>query len=565
MDKQKVKINVNGIDYEVEAGQNVLSACRSVGVEIPFFCYHPHLKVAGSCRMCLVSIGTPARDRQTGQLIKNEDGSLKIAFMPKPAIACGTTVCENMHVITDSEEIKSCRQNILEFILLNHPLDCPICDKAGECKLQEYASAYGNGESRYVESKNVKPKKVEVAGKIIMDSERCILCSRCVRFCKEIIGKPIFGFTKRGSKTEVAVYANGDNESNYLLNVVDGCPVGALTEKAFRFQMRTWFLKTSRGICSESSAGANTTIWSRSGEIFRITPRRNEAVNATWMSDSGRYIHKLGDAKKRLSYPRIDSSPCELSYAINRCVEILKLSNAAIVASARQTLEEMFLLKMLAETSKSQVFVAAHISDDDGKLVSCDRTPNMRGAFATGLISKYPETNLKALAEKIDAGEIKTVLCFDEDLKKLGFESSHFKKANIIYCSDFESDTSACAKICVPLETEFEKGGIWINRQFRMQKFDAAVSRPADCADSIKFLSILLSEIGGDKFAVPTLLRVREVIAERIPLLAKCVHIPEHGALIDASSFANVEFPETAAFNFDPSNVGLKTGESLNK
>ncbi|MDA6840056.1 hypothetical protein OSL57_25370, partial [Escherichia coli] len=145
----------------------------------------------------------------------------------------------------------SCRESVLEFLLLNHPLDCPICDKAGECKLQEYANRYGAGESRYIESKNVKPKKVEVAGKIILDSERCIECSRCIRFCNEFIGKSVFGFTKRGSKTEIAVYGD-DNDSNYLLNVVDGCPVGALTEKAFRFKMRRWFLKTAKSICAES-------------------------------------------------------------------------------------------------------------------------------------------------------------------------------------------------------------------------------------------------------------------------------------------------------------------------
>ena len=155
MEKQTVNVNINGANYDVLAGQNVLEACRSVGVEIPYFCYHPNLQVAGSCRMCLIYTGMPARDRATGELLKNEDGTVKIAFAPKPSIACGTKVAEGMHIITNSKEVENCRKAVIEFLLLNHPLDCPICDKAGECKLQEYAHKYGNAESRFVENKNV--------------------------------------------------------------------------------------------------------------------------------------------------------------------------------------------------------------------------------------------------------------------------------------------------------------------------------------------------------------------------------------------------------------------------
>ncbi len=554
----RVKINVNGADFEVDAGQNVLSACRSIGVEIPFFCYHERLKVAGSCRMCLVSVGTPARDRKTGEVVKNEDGSVKIAWLPKPSIACGTNVSEGMHVVTDSDAIRQCRGSILEFLLLNHPLDCPICDKAGECKLQEYANAYGNGVSRYCESKNVKPKRREVAGKIILDSERCILCSRCVRFCEEVIGRPIFGFTKRGSKTEISVYPGGDNDSNYLLNAVDICPVGALTEKAFRFQMRAWFLRTARSISPESSAGVNTTVWTREGRIYRVTPRDNEFVNDSWMSDSGRYFH-IGRGA-RLSGARLDSSACDLPYAIDRCVEILRLSNFAIVASAFQTVEEMFLLKALAKAAGAPVYMVSHIGEDDGFLVSADKTPNLRGAFVTGLISEYPPDNLGALAEKIDSGEIKTVLCFDEDLKSLGLGSAHFKKANVIFCSSVENSSAVGAKVCVPLEGEMEKGGIWINRQFRMQRFEAVVERPKWAASAVEFLSQLLCRIGGANFETPDVGLLRSVIAERVPQLKGCADIPDCGTLIDASAFAGVKFPEKAAFKFDPASVGANGG-----
>ncbi|MFR6033114.1 MAG: hypothetical protein ACLUKN_08035 [Bacilli bacterium] len=208
--------------------------------------------------------------------------------------------------------------------------------------------------------------------------------------------------TKRGSKTEISVYPGGDNDSNYLLNVVDGCPVGALTEKAFRFQMRTWFLKATKSICAESSAGVNTRVWSREGKIYRITPRRNQAVNETWMSDSGRYIYRRFEPKNRLSVPRIDSSPCELQYAVDRCMEIMKLGNIAIVANAWQTVEEQFVIAELAKACGAQVHMVSHLGDDDGKLVSADRTPNMRGAFVTGLI-KSIQSPICELAESVRA------------------------------------------------------------------------------------------------------------------------------------------------------------------
>ena len=550
MEKQTVKINVNGVYHEVEAGQNVLEACRKVGVEIPHFCYHENLPVVGNCRMCLVMTGMPARDRATGQVLQKADGTFEIAWAPKPAIACGTRVAENMHVITDSDEVRRCRESVLEFILLNHPLDCPICDKAGECRLQEYSHAFGSGKSRYVESKNVKPKKVNVANKIMLDSERCIQCSRCIRISREIGGKDIFGFTKRGSKTEISVYEGADNESNYLLNVVDCCPVGALTEKEFRFEMRTWFLKVVDSICGESSAGVNTRVWSREGKIYRITPRKNPFVNDAWMSDSGRYVYDRFEKGNRLESARIDSSPSDKGYAAQRCVEILKLGKVAIVANGWQTVEEQFLIGELAKACDAKVYMASHVDEDDGKLVSADRTPNLRGAFVTGLISEYPKPDLKELAEKVRSGEVKTVLCFREDLIDLGFEPKDFKSANIVYCGALENDTSRDAKVCVPLRSEFEKEGLWINRQFRVQKFDRAVEPPKNSYCDCEFLVTALREVSGASFETPSIKRVRKVMCEKIPALRGCENVGKLGVLIDGSAFALIAFPETDAMHF---------------
>ena len=559
MEMQTVKININGIDYEVAAGQNILEACKSVGVEIPFFCYHPSLKVAGSCRMCLIQMGTPARDRATGEPILDENGIQKIAWMPKPVIACGTNVSEGMHIITNNEMVADCRRGVLEFLLLNHPLDCPICDKAGECKLQEYTHAYGQEQSRYVEDKNVKRKKRPLGSKIMVDAERCIQCSRCIRFCKEYIGRGIMGFTKRGSKVEIGFYDDADNESNYLLNIVDGCPVGALTEKEFRFKMRTWFLKTTESICSESSAGINTRVCSREGKIYRVTPRQNALVNDMFMSDSGRYTFKKHE-QNRLLNAKIDSSPCETKYAILRACDVAKMGSVAIVANGWQSVEEMYLLGELSKAGNAEVFMVSHLAEDDGKLVSADRTSNMRGAFVTGLINEYPKSSLDSLVAKVRDGEIKTIICFGEDLLQLGFELKDLKTANVVFCGVNENETSKLAKICIPLMSEFEKDGMWINRQFRLQRFTKAVDAPNSAVSDVCLISEMLKEVSNENFSTPSIKQVREIISKKIEILAGCDNIGSMGIALDSSAFAHIDFPEEDAINFKK-NQHAKKGE----
>lgn len=447
--------------------------------------------------------------------------------------------------------MKDCRRSVLEFLLLNHPLDCPICDKAGECKLQEYTHAYGNAESRYVERKNVKPKKVDVAGKIMLDAERCIQCSRCIRFCNEFIGHSIFGFTKRGSKTEISVYPETDNDSNYLINVSDGCPVGALTEKAFRFKMRTWFLKTTDSICAESSAGVNTRVWSRNGEIYRITPRRNDAVNDMFMSDSGRYVFRRFKQENQ-ARPRAHRLVAVRAF-LRGGPGALKFSNSEkwrLSQTRGRRSKSSTPLRSLAKACKAEVFIASHTDDDDGKLVSADRTPNMRGAFITGLTKAYPPSDLSDLVLKIRAGDVKTVLCFRENLQALGFDAKDFKSANVVYCGALENETSAAAKICVPLRSEFEKRGLWVNRQFRVQKFEKAVEPQKGTIDDLEFIMSLLRDLTGASFAIPSVDEIRRVMASKIPALADCAEVGSQGRQIDGSAFAGVDFPEADAIHF---------------
>ena len=242
-------------------------------------------------------------------------GKQKIGWIPRPQIGCSTTVSPGLHVKTQSPLVKECRESVMEFLLINHPLDCPICDQAGECKLQEQATGYGRGYSRFIEQKNVKPKRTRLGPRVMLDDERCILCSRCIRFSQEIAKDDVLGFIDRGSYSTLTCYPGKELANNYSLNTVDICPVGALTSTDFRFKMRVWFLKQADAIDIESSVGANTTVWSREGVIYRLTPRRNYAVNDTWMPDSGRMLSKQVQAADRLKQITVNGTVANLAAA----------------------------------------------------------------------------------------------------------------------------------------------------------------------------------------------------------------------------------------------------------
>jgi NADH-quinone oxidoreductase subunit G len=255
----KIKVKVDGREIEVpklspdHTGKLVpttmIQATEAAKTDVPHYCYHPKLPIAGNCRMCLVEFGTPALgpDRKP---VMNPDGTPKIAKSPRPAIACATPISPGMEIYTKTPAVKQMREGVLESLLINHPLDCPICDQAGECKLQEYSVDYGQSASRFVEAKVHKPKAVDLGPRITLDAERCILCTRCIRFTKDVAGDDALGIVNRGSYNTIATFPGLPFDNNYTLNTVDICPVGALTSKDFRFQMRVWFLKETKSVCT---------------------------------------------------------------------------------------------------------------------------------------------------------------------------------------------------------------------------------------------------------------------------------------------------------------------------
>jgi NADH-quinone oxidoreductase subunit G len=549
-----VTVNIDGTDIAVPKGTNVIEAAKLLQKDVPHYCYHPKLTVAGNCRMCMVEMGMPAVDPATKQPVMDPaTGKQKINWIPRPQIGCGTTVAPGMHIKTSSPMVKDAREGVMEFLLINHPLDCPICDQAGECKLQEQATGYGRGYSRFIEEKNVKPKRTQLGPRVTLDDERCILCSRCIRFSKEIAKDDVLGFVDRGSYSTLTCHPGKKLENNYSLNTVDICPVGALTSTDFRFKMRVWFLKQTNTIDIESSVGVNATIWSREGVIYRLTPRRNDEVNDTWMSDSGRLLYKQVGAPDRLAAIKVDGAASALDIAVNAAAQLLKAGSVALVGSGRASVEEQFALKKLADQLGASVSLVARTAQGDKLLISADRNPNVRGALVTGLINQLPAAQLTQLAADIDAGKVKTVVCHGEDLSAAGLTPAQLAKVSIIYLGTHANATSAAAKIVLPTLHTFEKAGTFVNQQFRIQKFAAAVPGPQGASNDLVVLSKLLAALGGS--ALPADVHgLWPVIAASVPALGTMLYknIPETGLLLDSTPWSGLPFVEGETLHYKP-------------
>ncbi|MBP8257748.1 MAG: (2Fe-2S)-binding protein [Opitutaceae bacterium] len=549
-----VTVNIDGKEIAVPKGTNVIEAARLAGVDIPHYCYHPKLTIVGNCRMCLVEMGMPAVDPATKSPVMDPTtGKQKINWIPRPQIGCATNASQGLHIRTQTPQIKDCREGVTEFLLINHPLDCPICDKAGECMLQEQSTGYGRGFSRFIEQKNVKPKRTQLGPRVVLDDERCILCSRCIRFCKEVAKDDVLGFVDRGSYSTLTCYPGKALENNYSLNTVDICPVGALTSTDFRFRMRVWFLKQTNSIDTESSVGANTVVWSREGVIHRITPRRNDEVNDTWMSDSGRLLYKPVAAEDRLE------SRESLDALISRAAEALAdaAGAIAIVASGRSSVEEQFLTRKLAEVARAEVHLVAREGVGDGILISSDRNPNVRGALVTGLISGLPSARLDTLGRGIDSGVVKLVISMREDLSTAGISASQLAKVTTIHLGTHANPTSDAAHVVIPTLTVFEKAGTFVNQQFRLQKFAKAVAGKPGMFEDLEVLSRLIAAVGGGQ--LPSDVHgLWDVLASEIPVLAKATYrtLPEAGMLLDSTPWSGLQFPEGASLHFKPAVPG---------
>ena len=512
---EKIKVKVDGREIEVPclmadwSGKFVpttmIQACELAKVEVPHYCYHPKLPVVGNCRMCLVEFGTPALgpDRKP---ILNPDGTPKIVKSPRPAIACATPVSPGMEIYTNTPGVKQMREGVLEFLLINHPLDCPICDQAGECKLQEYSADYGQSASRFVEPKVHKPKVVDLGPRIMLDDERCILCTRCIRFTKDIVGDDALGIVNRGSFNTLTAYPGKAFDNNYTLNTVDICPVGALTSKDFRFQMRVWFLKETKSVCTSCATGCNILIGSREEKIYRYTPRENDAVNGPWMCDYGRLNYKWIGREDRLTKVQSPKSkaqgqPASWSAALTEIAELLKkvpAGSVAIIASARQTNEELWLLSKLKAKLDAISDSVARTGEGDKLLVSADKNPNANGAKLAGVAGNPMGSNLPKIADGIRSGKIRTLIIFGEDVTKHGIGANLLGRLEMLIVSDILPNAiTRLAHYLLPGCAHAEKRGTFTNTKGRVQKFMKVVEPPGDAHPEWEFLHDLVYNVTG--------------------------------------------------------------------
>jgi NADH-quinone oxidoreductase subunit G len=502
---QMVNVQVDGVWHQFPKGTRLIEACEQAGSYIPRYCYHKNLSSPGNCRMCLIEMAMP----KMGPDRKPElgpDGKPVLNWMPRPQISCAQDVSEGMGVRTNSPLVEDCRKGVMEFLLINHPLDCPICDQAGECRLQEFSVEYGNASSRFLENKVKKPKNVELGPRVTLDDERCILCSRCIRFCQEIVKDDVLGFIDRGSHSVLTAHPGKRLENNYSLNTVDICPVGALTSSDFRFKMRVWFLKETKSFCTSCATGCNTVIGARENIIYRQTPRENDAVNSTWMCDYGRLNFDYIESDKRLLGPQIligdKLQPAGWRDAITHAALQLKHfegHRVAIIASGRMTNEELWLTSRLAKMIGTELIdILPRFGPGDDILLSEDRNPNTNGARLFNLTNQ-PGARLWAIADGVASGYVQALVVLGENPIACGIAPEHLSKLPAFIVMDILSNAAtAFATAVLPSSAFAEKRGSMINGKGRLQRLNRAVDAPAQARDDWEILRDLIQAYSGE-------------------------------------------------------------------
>jgi len=527
-DAPLLNVQVDGVWLQFPKGLNAVEVARRAQKFVPHYCYHPKLSISGNCRMCLIEVGSPKLDAERKPVMA-ADGKPEISWMPRPQIGCALLIAEGMAIRTESPIVDECRKGVMEFLLINHPLDCPICDQAGECKLQEYSVQYGNEASRFTDDKVKKPKRVDIGERIVLDDERCIMCSRCIRFSKEMVHDDVLGFIDRGSHTTLAVHPGKRLDNNYSLNTVDICPVGALTSKDFRFQMRVWFLKETKSICTGCATGCNTLVGSREQLVYRQTPRENEEVNSQWMCDQGRlgfhYIHlpeRLIEPVAKIGQGKLPTPWTELIPNLAAQLRGLSPSKIAIVASGRLTNEEAFLLSQIRRTlGGDEVLcdIVPRTGEADGILRSADLNPNTKGVELFGL-SDDGKT-LGRIRHGVDTGRIEALLVFHENLAgDAKWPISSIQNIKLLAVqSILPCPTSDLADYVLPGASFAEKRGSMINGAGRLQRLNKAISVPGNAMDDFQTLLQLKSALGGGN-GIHTIEEVFKAMAETTPAFA---------------------------------------------
>lgn len=505
-------IKINEQELEVQSGVTILEAAKQIGVEIPHYCYHPGMSIVASCRMCLV----------------------KVQGMPKLTPACSTRIGEmpperkvdgkyDMVVLTGDEEVKNAQESVLEFLLLNHPVDCPECDQAGECLLQDYTFEYGKAHSRFDFSKRVPPRK-DLGPQILLISTRCILCTRCVRFCKEISGTNELMVRQRGADAEIDLFPGQSLDNKLSMNTADICPVGALVTKDFLFKPRNWRYQKTESVCPGCSVGCTVRIehLEEDNKIYRIKPVFNPRVNEWWMCDDGRLLYHTYQKLNRLEYPAVRKNGQlqrgHWRLTLKEVVKKLKEFPAeavAVVGSGYATNEDNYMLQKFAREGLGTQHVAiddTFVKEDDivykRFTIKGEKLPNYQGAsdmLQTG-------TTLSDLLKKIDKGEIKALYLLGGSpyftLPDSAIET--LKKLDYLVVQDIHNTPlTEIADVVLAGASAYEKEGTFTNYQNHVQRIRATVMPPMAAKTDFEIFHELF-----DLLDLPKLLRPKQAFDE---------------------------------------------------
>jgi NADH-quinone oxidoreductase subunit G len=478
-----VRFTLDGKSLEVPQGTLVIQAASEVGTEIPHFCYHPDLPIDGNCRMCLV----------------------EIEKMPKLQIACNTVVTEGMVVHTESDKAKQAHRTTLEFLLVNHPIDCPVCDQAGECYLQDQYMDVGLHDSKVEPEEKVHKRKVVDLGAIMLDAERCVLCSRCLRFESTVTGTNSFEFRNRGDHTQIATFEDRPIAHNYAWNLADVCPVGALLSHDFRFKMRVWFLEATDSVCPGCSTGCNISVDHRDDEVHRLRPRRNVEVNKSWMCDIGRVEYKEIALDTRVVAARVRGASgwteTTVATALDAVADKIREAgkSVAFLATPQATNEDVYLLRRLADKTGGMLdFRVGNPQDkvqvrEDNVLLRADRNPNTTGCLDQGIGRSGVDAILKACA----SGSVKALVLQGGDLlKNPAVAEAAAKVPFVAVMASHERPELEKVHAVLPAAVWAEVDGTFTNYQRRVQRIKRAVGAPGAAVPRWELAAGLLLRLG---------------------------------------------------------------------
>ena len=473
-------VTIDGTTYEYEGEQKLLQFCLNQGIELPHFCYHPAMSIPANCRQCLVRVGMPKKDRETGEVELNEDGEAEIQYLPGLQASCTIDLADGMVVKThrSSDEVREAQTDNLEFLLANHPLDCPICDQAGHCPLQIQAYKYGPEGSRFEFRKVHKPKRVKLGPRVTLDAERCINCTRCTRFTDEVSESGQLTITNRGVKNYPMTAPGEEFDDPYSMNTIDICPVGALTATDFRFKARIWEMSSTPSITTTNATGANCKYWVRDNQVLRITPRQNMEVNEYWLPDEDRLVYnKFNDNRPDGPHIRVDGTlkgaRWEQAYA--KAASLLGSTDPErmlFLGSAHATVEDNYLLTQLADAVGADApRYIPHIEPGAGDdwLITDDKTPNAQGCERLGI----QPVDEELLGSQIAKGQYELIYVLEDDPVASGLcaaEDLDEEVDVVLHYYNTTNETLPRATAALPAAMVVETVGTYVNQDGRAQR-----------------------------------------------------------------------------------------------